>query len=369
MLPPSFERSKFINKTVYTVRCPRLAHEALVEKSDDLVKNNGTDRWRLLFGDVLLTRDGKPHAEQRLISRPLYLGIESADQSVYRMANDSLSPWARKNQIPPPHRLAELVLKLNFYYLFQIDIENAAIELNQVMERLIKLARHGLLSLTELFGVVLPHDQFRFFLATKKWNQRLKTLIAHPGVDRLGFEKLSVLRFPGRGKQLNVGPELNALLAGFDTTAKALMSSLHIADQNPKLADQLTQEALHAGSNFAALKFTNQFFKEVLRLHPPVKTLRRYAKNDLRLGEHKVAKGAIVLIDCAAIQRHPASFVDAEHFIPERWQDERSEPKGRLTFFPFGAGSHRCLGEAFARRQSILSLAAYFGARNNALPG
>jgi cytochrome P450 len=96
---------------------------------------------------------------------------------------------------------------------------------------------------------------------------------------------------------------------------------------------------------------------EALRLAPPVWVAPRIAIEDVEIDGIRVPKGAHVLVSQFVTQRDPRYFADPERFDPERWLNtdlERNLPKG--AFFPFGAGSRKCLGEYFALAESRLIL-------------
>jgi cytochrome P450 len=66
------------------------------------------------------------------------------------------------------------------------------------------------------------------------------------------------------------------------------------------------------------------------------------------LGGVEVPKGAHVLVSQYVTHRDPRYFQDPDSFIPERWFNdfEKSLPRG--AYFPFGAGTRKCLGDQFA---------------------
>jgi cytochrome P450 len=47
------------------------------------------------------------------------------------------------------------------------------------------------------------------------------------------------------------------------------------------------------------------------------------------------------------VHRHPEFWSDAEKFRPERFEDQ-PEDRPRLTYIPFSAGAHHCIGETLA---------------------
>ena len=55
-------------------------------------------------------------------------------------------------------------------------------------------------------------------------------------------------------------------------------------------------------------------------------------------------------------QRDPLYFEAADHFRPQRWEEDNTGlPK--FAFFPFGGGAKMCIGEPLARTEGVLILA------------
>ncbi|HEX7716983.1 MAG TPA: cytochrome P450, partial [Marmoricola sp.] len=92
--------------------------------------------------------------------------------------------------------------------------------------------------------------------------------------------------------------------------------------------------------------------KETLRLHPPLILLLRVAQEDLEIGGHLIPAGTMVGATPRVSNRIPEDFPDPDTFDPGRYLDPRQEDlANRWTWIPFGAGKHRCVGNAFAMMQ------------------
>jgi sterol 14alpha-demethylase len=92
--------------------------------------------------------------------------------------------------------------------------------------------------------------------------------------------------------------------------------------------------------------------KETLRLHPPLILLLRVAQEDIEIGGHRIPAGTMVGATPRVSNRIAEDFPDPERFDPGRYVDPRQEDlTNRWTWIPFGAGKHRCVGNAFAMMQ------------------
>jgi sterol 14alpha-demethylase len=92
--------------------------------------------------------------------------------------------------------------------------------------------------------------------------------------------------------------------------------------------------------------------KETLRLHPPLILLLRVAQEDFEIGGHLLPAGTMIGATPRVSNRIPEDFPDPDRFDPGRYVDPRQEDlTNRWTWIPFGAGRHRCVGNAFALMQ------------------
>lgn len=92
--------------------------------------------------------------------------------------------------------------------------------------------------------------------------------------------------------------------------------------------------------------------KETLRLHPPLIILMRVVQEEIELAGHTIAPGTVVAASPRVSNRLPDDFPSPDLFDPGRYVDPRQEDlQNRWTWIPFGAGKHRCVGNAFAMMQ------------------
>ena len=92
--------------------------------------------------------------------------------------------------------------------------------------------------------------------------------------------------------------------------------------------------------------------KETLRLHPPLIILMRVVQEEIELAGHTIAPGTVVAASPRVSNRIAEDFPEPDFFDPGRYIDPRQEDlQNRWTWIPFGAGRHRCVGNAFAMMQ------------------
>ena len=182
---------------------------------------------------------------------------------------------------------------------------------------------------------------------------------------------------------------LNFMIAGRDTTACALTWCIYELIRNPDCADKIRKEAHSLGitgieasqplstgktcneetvkmnaERYAALramKYTEAFIYEALRLHPSVPIDIKYAKSDDMLPDGtKIPKGCITCYSPYVLGRSPKVWptYDPDEFKPQRWLDRSAEKRPSNFAYPqFNAGPRLCLGKGLALLEIKLGLA------------
>jgi sterol 14-demethylase len=161
------------------------------------------------------------------------------------------------------------------------------------------------------------------------------------------------------------GMFISMMFAGHHTSSGTAAWTLIELLRHPDVMAGIVEEldALYAdpdGSgavevSFQALRAIPQLeasLKETLRLHPPLILLLRVAQQEIDIAGHTIPVGTMVGASPRVSNRIPEDFPDPDGFHPERYIDPRQEDiVNRWTWLPFGAGKHRCVGNAFAMMQ------------------
>jgi cytochrome P450 len=113
----------------------------------------------------------------------------------------------------------------------------------------------------------------------------------------------------------------------------------------------------------AALPFTTAVVSETLRLRPAAWIIEREVAAPVDLAGLRPPVGTVLAISPWVLHRDPRSWADPLSFVPERWigkdggYDDAAPGQPRGAWLPFGAGSHVCVGAAFAWTEAVLVLA------------
>jgi cytochrome P450 len=158
---------------------------------------------------------------------------------------------------------------------------------------------------------------------------------------------------------------LTIFLAGYETVANALTWTWYLLSQNPQAEACLHAEldaVLGSGrlptlEDLPRLRYTEMVFAESMRLYPPAWAMGRQSTADVELGPYRFPAGTYFFFSQYIIQRSAEYFPDPLRFDPERFLPEQKARRPRFAYFPFGAGSRQCIGEAFAWMEGVLMVA------------
>jgi cytochrome P450 len=160
---------------------------------------------------------------------------------------------------------------------------------------------------------------------------------------------------------------MTLILAGHETTANALSWTWYLLAQHPEVENKLyaeLDEVLERGQRLPTvedlprLRYTEMILSESMRLYPPAWVVGRLAIKDYEVRGYVVPVGSLVLISQYVTHRDARFFTEPERFDPARWTPEAREARPAYSYFPFGGGARRCVGEGFAWMEGVLLVAA-----------
>ena len=133
---------------------------------------------------------------------------------------------------------------------------------------------------------------------------------------------------------------MTLLLAGHETTATALSWAFELLFRHPAAYAELRARL----DDDAAV---DAVATEVLRLRPPLTIVARRLARDAEVAGLALPAGTMVAPCIWLAHRDPERYPDPLAFRPERWAGGRRPET--LSWLPFGGGSRRCVGAAFAQ--------------------
>jgi cytochrome P450 len=134
---------------------------------------------------------------------------------------------------------------------------------------------------------------------------------------------------------------LTLLAAGHETTASTLAWTFERVSRHPEVLDRLAEEADTDGN-----EYRQAVLLETQRARTVIDGAGRHVyAPSFELGEWVIPQGYSIVVAIDRIQQNEADFEHPERFDPERFVGKRP---GMSAFIPFGGGTRRCVGAAFA---------------------
>ena len=345
---------------------PEMVLEVAVSKQHHFIKGVGFERMRKVLGTGLLTNEEPIHLRhRRLMQSPFHISkISSYADTMLALTRRHIQSWSNGKVVELGPELMSLTFDIVADILFGSDISGETERVQRSMHIAIDRIERTMLPGLDRFDR-WPIPYFRKFkiaadelhdVATRIVNQRIRNGIKRD--DLLGLLLEAQTPDGERLSAAEISDEtLTLILSGHETTANVLTWAFSYLSAHPEHWSALASEAesvlSYSGSeDFArhlfAAPYVSAIFNETLRLCPPVWVAPRRAIDEVEIGGTTIPKGAHVLISQYVTHRDPRYFNDPDSFLPQRWENEFEKSLPRGAYFPFGAGTRKCLGDQFA---------------------
>lgn len=348
----------------YFLNDPAAIKDVLVTQQHAFVKSEGTRAMRELLGEGLVTSEEPLHRRMRRIVQPAFHRERIAGYA--RTMHEYAQAWC-----PPQGRfdihaeMMELTLRIASKTLFGADAGGQADRVGAALHEVVTIFPDVL----GPFGAIKRRLPFpatlRFRKARRVLDEIVLDLIAQRRKSGSGFLKnrdetsaLSML-LESRDEESGAGLSdaqvrdevMTLFVAGHETTANALTWTWYLLAKYPDVADRLREELRRDPQT----PYLDAVLNEVLRLYPPAWILGRDAQREVEIQGWRVRKGATVFVSQLVIHRSERYFSDPQRFDPDRWLPPPELPQ--FTYFPFGGGARKCLGDQFAWTEARIELA------------
>ncbi len=325
-----------------------------------------------IFGSQsVLATSGGTHRRQRKLLNPRFHGghIKSLAATMQEVVRSHLARFERARRTGEVIVMSDLAQELTLDIILEtafgqggdIDRQEARKVLNRVVDSLAPVTIFSWVLRTRLF------PPWKRFLAARAafdaWIDRLvaaRRARGASGTDILGMLLDARYEDGSTMDDAEIRDQMMGLLtAGHETTAVALAWAVYWLIREPKEAAEVRRAVEELGADpspeaFAKIPRLEAFISETLRIEPIITDVQRICCKPLALGEWTVPAGETVSVNISAILSDPEIFPEPERFRPARFL-ERTFHTGELM--PFGGGSRRCLGAAFAEMELGIAIA------------
>ena len=354
---------------------PDYIKDVLVTNHQNFTKGLVLQRAKRLLGEGLLTSEGEFHRRQRRLAQPAFhrQRIVSYAAVMTDYATAMRERWRDGATLDISQEMMRLTLAIVGKTLFDADVESDSGEVGEAMAVVMELFDTLTIPFFELLAK-LPLPQLRRFdNARTKLDRIIYRMIddrRRSGADRGDLLSMLLLAQDEEGDggqmtDLQLRDELLTIfLAGHETTANAMTWTWYLLSQRPESELKLHQEIdevlgsrIPTFADVAQLRYTEMVLAESMRLYPPAWATGRLAVGDCEIAGYRVPPRSLVLFSQYVMHRDERYYKHPLAFDPERWTPEARESRPQFSYFPFGGGPRRCIGEGFAWMEGILLIA------------
>src|SRR5215218_4797704 len=363
-------------QTIYLLNHPDYIRDVLVTHHARFKKGRALQRAKRLLGEGLLTSEGEFWRRQRRLAQPAFhrQRINSYAETMVAYAEKTSARWRDGETLDVSAEMMRLTLAVVGKTLFDADVESDADEVGAALTEVMSLFGYLMLPFAELLEKLPLPPRRRFERARARLDAVIYRIIEErrrEGRDRGDLLSTLLHAVDEEGDRTGMTDEqlrdevMTIFLAGHETTANALAWTWYLLSQNREVEARLHAELdeVLAGrpptaEDLPRLRYTEMVFAESMRLYPPAWILGRRALEEFEVGGHLIPRGGLVILSPYVMQRDPRYFPDPEQFDPERFTPEAKASRPQFSYFPFGGGPRRCVGEGFAWMEAVLILAA-----------
>jgi cytochrome P450 family 138 len=337
---PLFGPAVFLNDPVLI--------KQLFMTSTDLVGNLQPNLGRVLGPGSFFSLDGEAHKRQRKLLVPPFHGrrMKEYEEIIADEAHLEMATWPEGVPFSTLQPMMRITLNIILRAVF--GAEGAEFEaLRKLIPPMVELG-----SKIALVGKLpLPLGRFdpwrRFARYRQEFDEIVGKLIADTLADPHLDERKDVLSLMLQARyddgepisQQDIADQLTTLLAaGHETTATTLAWAIERLSRHPDALDRMTDP-----------DYRQAAIIEVQRVRPVIDLTGRRVKADhIQLGEWVIPRGHSLMVGIGAVHEDDSVFPDAGAFRPERFL---GSPPDSYEWIPFGGGTRRCIGAAFANME------------------
>jgi cytochrome P450 len=332
---------------------PSLVRQVFTASSDDLL-NIKPNLSRVLGPGSIFALDREEHRSRRKLLHPPFHGksIKNYEQIIEEETLSEAANWPVGQEFRTLEPMMRITLNVILRAVF--GAESAELDdLRQLIPGWVKLG-------SRLAALPLPpralgrHSPWgRLARYHRQFDQIVDTLIDKAEADPRFEERTDILALMLRSKyddgstmsRREISDELLTFVAaGHETTASTLAWAFERLRRHPKLVAALAKEA-ETDDN----ELRQATILEVQRARTVIDFSGRHvAAPSFELGEWQIPKGYSIIVGISQLHANERAFPNHERFDPYRFVGNRPPT---FAWVPFGGGTRRCIGAAFANAE------------------
>jgi cytochrome P450 len=319
--------------------------------------------------------DAPEHLRQRRLLLPAFHGEQVASHAdAMRIAADNaIASWPRGQPFPIHPQMRAITFETIIRTVFGFADDGTGIELRGSLKKLFALYSSGLGTLLSLPAMRIDAG------AWSPWGRAVRLTRQIDAILYAEFARRRKEGVEGRADVLSMlvaachedGQPLpdaiirdemyTLMLAGHETTAATMAWVVNRLVTNPNVMERARAEVVSVlddakldASHVGKLRYVEAVINETMRLDPVIPNFGRTLTRPLKIAGRDLPAGVTIAPCIYLVHRRPELWPNPEQFNPDRFLESRQSP---YTFLPFGGGSRRCLGAAFATYQMKIVIA------------
>lgn len=343
---PTFGRTVIVSD-------PGIAKQLFTANTDD-AGNIQPNLSRILGSGSVFALDGAEHRSRRKLLTPPFHGksMKNYEQIIEEETLREMSSWPEGQEFETLEPMMRITLNAILRAVFGAD----GAELEQLRRLIPPWVTLG----SRLVTVPTPRRTYGRYspwgrLADKRrrYDAVIDTLVDRATADPAFDDRTDVLALMLRstyedGSQMSrkdIADELLTLIAaGHETTAATLGWAFERLRRHPDVLSALVAEAGTEGNELRQATIL-----EVQRVRTVIDFAGRHIYAPmLQLGQWSIPRGYSVIVSIMQLHQNAEAFPDPDRFDPQRFVGVKPST---YAWVPFGGGTRRCVGAAFANME------------------
>jgi cytochrome P450 len=362
----------------HAVAHPEHIRHVLQDNNLNYVRGRFYDRFKLFFGDGLLTTDGELWLSHRRIAQPLFhrRRVETYDKRITTSVQVLLERWSTYartgREVDVVSESMWFTLSVLGKVIFNVDLSGAADQIGPAVRLGLEamMPQGNINDFIPLWAPTPLNRRIRAGQAALK--ECLQHILDNHKKDHVEGEDLITMLLQARHPETNASLSdrevhdevMTVFLAGHETTGSGLAWALYEISRHPHVLRKLRLElSMMVGdraptsADIPNLSYLAMTIQECLRLYPPIWGYTRDALQGDEIGGFAIPAGSSIFVSPYVTHRHPDFWTNPEAFDPERFDPALNEKRPRFAYFPFGGGPRQCIGIHLAVLQMQLAVA------------
>src|SRR3954447_1969946 len=297
----------------------------------------------------VLVTDEAEHLRRRKLMLPLFHGdaVREYAELIEALTEHELDRWPVGESSALHPRMRELTFEVILRAVFGISGDARMAEMRELLP--------GLVEIDDVLLLMWLRPELGRVGPWKRWGE-LKERADALVIDEIRRRKgdpaleerndvLSLLLRAGMDDELELRDQLvTLLLAGHETTATGLAWAFERLTRTPYAHERAIAAAREGGD-----AYLDAVAQETLRVRPVIFDVLRKLAQPATIAGHDLPAGTVVAAGIGLVQRSAACYPQPRAFRPERFLAGDAPPS--YAWIPFGGGTRRCLGAAFAQME------------------